>query len=474
MKSKAKAYFVAALLVSLLMCSAGFAVTKWACVGDSITAGWKLKEASTYCYKLGVLLGSEFETANFGHSARTMLRNPVEGWPYWESPLFIDSQSYSPDVVSIMLGTNDTHPNNWPELRDEYLQDAADLVRIYRNLPGTPRVILMTVPPVKEGNSRNPAISEANEDLRLVAGFTHCELADVWGAIDSSGLLEREKFKDPIHLDSPAHTVIAELLYDHYLYGGPYCGDGTCNGVENQCTCASDCNDPPSNEVSCVDGFDNDCDEFFDCDDADCYSDPYCSSCGDGFCETGEDSCSCSDDCDGPPAFEIDCNDGADEDCDGALDCADADCAGDAACLGGEVIFSDDFESGDLTAGGWTISGNSQIHEQAAFTGVYGVKLQKKGALLEKDLSTVGRTSVVLEYDRVTMNLEENDDSLEVEWYDGANWHLLESTADTSWGHASFELSLGAGSNSEFRIRFTLNCNHPIEKAYLDNVVISE
>jgi lysophospholipase L1-like esterase len=453
MKSKAKAYFVAALLVSLLMCSAGFAVTKWACVGDSITAGWKLKEASTYCYKLGVLLGSEFETANFGHSARTMLKNPVEGWPYWESPLFIDSQSYSPDVVSIMLGTNDTHPNNWPELSGAYYQDAVELVTTYQNLVNSPRVILMTVPPVKEGNSRNPAIIEANGILQQVALDTGCELADVWTAIDSSGLLEREKFKDPIHLDSPAHTIIADLLYEHFANGGPYCGDDTCNGVEDQCTCPVDCGDP-AGEAICSDGIDNDCDGEVDCEDTDCASDPDCLDCG-----TATDN-------------EIYCNDGLDNDCDGEIDCADLDCDGAEGCPSGEVVFNDDFESGDLSDGGWITSGRSQIHEQAAYTGVYGVKLQRVGAI-ETAIDTSGWNGVVVEYDRVTMNFEEGDDSFDVEWYDGTNWHLIEATADTSWAHVVFELSEGADNNPAFRIRFTCNGNHPVEKVFLDNVVIS-
>lgn len=54
--------------------------------------------------------------------------------------------------------------------------------------------------------------------------------------------------------------------------------------------------------------------------------------CGDGVCASaaGEDSCTCPLDCGTPPAES--CTDGADNDCDGDVDCADADCATDPAC----------------------------------------------------------------------------------------------------------------------------------------------
>jgi lysophospholipase L1-like esterase len=432
------------LMVWLLSGNAGFSVTKWACVGDSITAAWKLKEVDSYCYKLGVLLGGEYETSNFGHSARTMLSNPVEGWPYWESPKFTESQAYLPDIVSIMLGTNDAHPNNWPELSVEFYQDTVDMVRVYQGLASKPRVVLMTIPPAKERNSRNDAIVEVNAILAIVAGETGCELADVWHAIENSGLSEREKFKDPIHLDGPAHTVIADLLFG--FAAGPVCGDGSCDPSEDECNCTGDCGLPALTEDICSDGFDNDCDTHVDCQDEDCGQDPGCPTCGDYSCEAGENSCTCPGDC-GPASVT------------------------EEVCQVPQVVFSDDFESGELSSGGWIRSGNAQIQEQAAFTGLYGVKLQRVGSI-EKAISTVGMVGLTVEYDRITMKFEPADDSLDVEWFDGNSWHLIESTADTSWGHFSMDLPAGADDNPAFLVRFTCHGNHPVEKVYLDNVRI--
>ena len=107
------------------------------------------------------------------------------------------------------------------------------------------------------------------------------------------------------------------------------CGDGTCDPGEDPCNCSQDCGTPPSTETSCSDGIDDDCDGYVDCDDIDCAGDAAC-QCGNGICDPGEDYCSCPTDCGAPPA-EI-CDNGLDDDCDGDIDCDDADCFGDPAC----------------------------------------------------------------------------------------------------------------------------------------------
>jgi hypothetical protein len=60
-------------------------------------------------------------------------------------------------------------------------------------------------------------------------------------------------------------------------------------------------------------------------------------NCGDGNCDGGEDSCNCSADCGLAAHTEqvgSTCNDGIDNDCDAATDCADSDCGPDPTCMG--------------------------------------------------------------------------------------------------------------------------------------------
>lgn len=120
--------------------------------------------------------------------------------------------------------------------------------------------------------------------------------------------------------------------------GAGFCGDTDCGSEEDRCNCAQDCGLPPGSELDCDDGADDDCDSDIDCDDADCLDDPACPFCGNTTCDLGEDECSCAVDCGDPPASETECSNGIDEDCDGATDCDDSDCSANPACACGDGL----------------------------------------------------------------------------------------------------------------------------------------
>jgi hypothetical protein len=125
----------------------------------------------------------------------------------------------------------------------------------------------------------------------------------------------------------------------------------TCNDTfDNDCDGLTDFDDPdcqvctpdePGTELTCNDGNDNDCDGLTDDADGDCQSQAACSdhpdkgSCNnDPNCEWSgspkNGSCGNIPVCE--PSVEV-CNDGADNDCDGLVDCSDtADCDTDPAC----------------------------------------------------------------------------------------------------------------------------------------------
>ncbi len=69
------------------------------------------------------------------------------------------------------------------------------------------------------------------------------------------------------------------------------CGDLSCAGVENACSCSIDCGAPPASEIpgaTCNDGLDNDCDGQADSADPDC---PPCGAPG-SACQTNSQCCS--------------------------------------------------------------------------------------------------------------------------------------------------------------------------------------
>ena len=84
----------------------------------------------------------------------------------------------------------------------------------------------------------------------------------------------------------------------------PFCGDSICDSDEDSCSCSTDCELPPTMETGyCTDAEDNDCDGAMNCSDDDCSADPACTStseCNDNdTCEPGEDCENCPNDCAG-------------------------------------------------------------------------------------------------------------------------------------------------------------------------------
>src|SRR5437870_2907667 len=86
---------------------------KVACVGDSITA-----RPSGWCGYLGTALGSGYMAQTFGVSGTTLLKNTGGLGSYSASSQYKPSHDFAPNIVVIMLGTNDSMPRNWMTGKD--------------------------------------------------------------------------------------------------------------------------------------------------------------------------------------------------------------------------------------------------------------------------------------------------------------------------------------------------------------------
>ena len=62
-----------------------------ACIGDSITYGYSIKNRTKDCYpaQLGRMLGDEWQVRNFGVSGATLLKKG--DLPYWDQQAFKDT-----------------------------------------------------------------------------------------------------------------------------------------------------------------------------------------------------------------------------------------------------------------------------------------------------------------------------------------------------------------------------------------------
>lgn len=133
-----------------------------ACVGDSITQGSGAAKGKSYPAQLQELLGERWKVGNFGVSGRTLLRKGDH--PYWNEKAYQNALGFKPDVVIIMLGTNDTKPHNWKH-EAEYAADYKDLVNSFLALESKPRVFICRPCPVPEPG--NFGINETNVKLLI-------------------------------------------------------------------------------------------------------------------------------------------------------------------------------------------------------------------------------------------------------------------------------------------------------------------
>lgn len=114
---------------------------KVACIGDSITWGFTLLNPwrQSYPALLQEMLGPGYEVRNFGYNDASA-RFDAET-PYVSKRVYRESLGWNPDIVILMLGTNDTKVRNWDPA--VFRRDYKRIIESYRNLPSSPRVILV-------------------------------------------------------------------------------------------------------------------------------------------------------------------------------------------------------------------------------------------------------------------------------------------------------------------------------------------
>ena len=204
------------LLLSLIVITVGSLSTpssaaakiRLACIGDSITEGAGASLA--YPARFARLLGAEYDARNFGVSGCTLLKKG--DMPYWSQSAFNSSLAFQPNIVVIMLGSNDAKPQNW-RYATNFVSDYLDLISRYANLTSSPSIYLCTpCPPIPPGAFNiNPATVQTSvvPAVRLVSAQSQRPLIDVNGAMFG----HKEWFPDLIHPNDSGAAVLAAVIY---------------------------------------------------------------------------------------------------------------------------------------------------------------------------------------------------------------------------------------------------------------------
>lgn len=195
-------------------CAVRQPVLRIACVGDSLTYGHlvEYRERNSYPAQLQQLLGDGYLVENFGVNGHTVQRSG--DYPYWDHAFFTESADFAPDIVLLMLGTNDAKDLNWQGV-DAFASDYRALVTYFRELPENPQVYLMTPPSVYA--PEDPRVSDfakAQERLMQVAeAIRNLSLEEALPLIDVfAATAERPELflEDGVHTNAEGAKIIAE------------------------------------------------------------------------------------------------------------------------------------------------------------------------------------------------------------------------------------------------------------------------
>ena len=182
-----------------------------ACVGASDTSSPTGYGTPNYPYYLAQMLGGDYTVLNFGASGTTMLKRGNA--PYWNTQQYIDSSNSSPDIVIIMLGSNDSKPYNWV-YQNEYAPDYREMIDHYRNLPSHPKVYintLLTVYGAGNFDITDPIVTgQICPLIRQIGMEKGCQVIDVNSATKNMP----QNFPDNIHPNSAGAQVVAQTVYN--------------------------------------------------------------------------------------------------------------------------------------------------------------------------------------------------------------------------------------------------------------------
>jgi lysophospholipase L1-like esterase len=179
-----------------------------ACVGDSITEG--AHSTLSYPKQLQTLLGAGFVVKNFGVGGRTLLKEGDH--PYWKEKAYTEAQAFQPNFVIIMLGTNDTKPQNW-KFKDNFAAEYKELVESFKNLDSKPFIFVCRPPPIF--GPGNYGINEPNLQVLMpiidqVAQDEHAAVLDMHAPL----LPHPETEADRIHPNATGDGIIAKVVAD--------------------------------------------------------------------------------------------------------------------------------------------------------------------------------------------------------------------------------------------------------------------
>lgn len=154
---------------------------------------------------------------NYGASGRTLLDIP--GKSYRDTGYIEAVKGELPDILIIMLGSNDSRSDRWHAKK--YKQAYIALLKELQMIESKPAIYIMTPPeafPRENGEIihgiRNEIIhDEIGRIVREVAEETGVGLIDLYAVTEN----HPEYFFDGVHPNKEGYEVVAQTVYEHIV-----------------------------------------------------------------------------------------------------------------------------------------------------------------------------------------------------------------------------------------------------------------
>lgn len=191
---------------------------KIACVGDSITYGHGIKNWSknNYPAQLAEILGESYCVANFGVSGSTAQHSADK--PYTAQKMYTESLAYNADILVIMLGSNDSKPENWSDAQS-FKEQYSSLVKSYiENNPDAKIILCSPAQPFYVGDTASGLMKfdinpEPFPEICSAVKETALEYDCIYVDINTYTSKNQQWFlKDGVHPDADGAGEIADYI----------------------------------------------------------------------------------------------------------------------------------------------------------------------------------------------------------------------------------------------------------------------
>ena len=192
-----------------------------ACLGDSLTYGhmWRNQAYPVY---LSQDVSNEYTVGNFSYNGLSItgyggsFKNPDERYILRDE--YKQSLAFEPDIIAIMLGTNDA--TEWSKAEPSFEEEYRTLLDSYLELFPDVQIIMMVSPPVISPNQFDIPNAEINDyvnpiqrDLAAAYGFEILDLREEFEEVEDY----QTKYlrpNDGVHFTEEGAKYVASRVWD--------------------------------------------------------------------------------------------------------------------------------------------------------------------------------------------------------------------------------------------------------------------